>query len=120
MRAHELAAQLPPAELRVWYAELVELPVSEAVAKYKSNVETFADKEAAVAEADLKALVQSHIVEKFGLPPTAAQFISSGIHHLFTVAEGKMNSLIEKGATAIEAATGATDTAGSTTTAPTK
>ena len=74
--------------------------VSHAIATYKGNVETFAGSEAAVAEADLNALVQSSIVQKFGLPPTAAQFIASGIHHLFTIGEDKMNSLIEQGATA--------------------
>ncbi len=83
--------------------------VAHAVATYKGNLETFADKEAAVAEADLKAIVQSSVVEKFHLPPTAAQFIASGIHHLFTVGEDKMNALIEKGAAAIETAAGATD-----------
>ena len=94
--------------------------VAHAIATYKGNVETFAGSEAAVAEADLKALVQSSVVEKFGLPPTAAQFIASGIHHLFTIGEDKMNALIDQGAAKLEAATGATDTAGSTTTAPTE
>lgn len=81
--------------------------VAHAVATYKGNAETFAGKEAAVAEADLNALVQSSVVEKFHLPPTAAQFIASGIHHLFTIGEAKMNSLIEQGATDVIAQTGA-------------
>ncbi|TMQ13374.1 MAG: hypothetical protein E6J90_26740 [Deltaproteobacteria bacterium] len=38
MRAHELAAQRPAAELRRWYAELVELSVPEAVAKIRAEL----------------------------------------------------------------------------------
>lgn len=93
--------------------------VAHAVATYHGNVTTFVDKEAAVAEADLKALVQSSLVDKFHLPPTAAQFISSGIHHLFTIGEDKMHALIDAGAAKIEAATGVTDTSGSTPASPT-
>ena len=77
--------------------------VAHAVATYHTNVTTFVDKEAAVAEADLKALVQSSLVDKFHLPPTAAQFIASGVHHLFTVGEDKVNTLIDAGAASLEA-----------------
>lgn len=80
--------------------------VAHAIATHKTGVVDFADKEIGIAEADTKALVQSSIVEKFGLPPTAAQFIASGIHHLFAIGEAKVNSLIDAGATAAEAATG--------------
>jgi hypothetical protein len=38
MRANELAAQRPAAELRRWYAELVKLPVPEAVAKLRAEL----------------------------------------------------------------------------------
>lgn len=77
--------------------------VAHAIATHTAGVTDYADKEIAIAEADTKALVQSSIVEKFGLPPTAAQFIASGIHHLFTIGGDKVNSLIAQGATALEA-----------------
>jgi hypothetical protein len=38
MRANELAAQRPAAELRRWYAELVTLSVPEAVAKIRAEL----------------------------------------------------------------------------------
>jgi len=38
MRANELAAQRPAAELRRWYAELVKLSVPEAVAKIRAEL----------------------------------------------------------------------------------
>jgi hypothetical protein len=38
MRANELAAQQPAAELRRWYAELVKLSVPEAVAKIRAEL----------------------------------------------------------------------------------
>lgn len=96
-------------EVPMIFATLVNIygpeVVAHAVDTYKGNIETFAGSEAAVAEADLKALVQSSVVEKFNLPPTAAQFIASAIHHLFTIGESTINSLIESGAAAIEAQT---------------
>jgi hypothetical protein len=36
MRAHELAAQRPPAELRAWFSALAQLPVTDAVAKIRA------------------------------------------------------------------------------------
>ena len=39
MRAHELAAQRPAAELRAWYAELREMSVPDAVAKLRTELE---------------------------------------------------------------------------------
>ena len=84
--------------------------IANAIATHKVGVQDYADKGIDTAEADVKALVQSTIVEKFGLPPTAAQFIASGIHHLFTIGEDKVNALIDKGAAAAIAATGATST----------
>jgi hypothetical protein len=81
--------------------------VAHAIATHKGAVTLYADKAIEVAEADTKALVQSSLVEKFGLPPTAAQFIASGIHHLFTIGEAKVNSLIDAGAAKAIAATGA-------------
>lgn len=77
--------------------------VAHAIATHKGGVELYADKGIETAEADVKALVQSSIVEKFGLPPTAAQFIASGIHHLFTIGEHKVNALIDAGAARLEA-----------------
>ena len=38
MRAHELAAQWPAAELRRWYAELLRLSVPDAVAKIRAEL----------------------------------------------------------------------------------
>ncbi|HEU4728560.1 MAG TPA: hypothetical protein VFT22_11735 [Kofleriaceae bacterium] len=38
MRAHELAAQRPAAELRRWYAELLRLSVPEAVARIRAEL----------------------------------------------------------------------------------
>jgi hypothetical protein len=38
MRAHELAAQRPAAELRRWYAELLGLSVPDAVAKIRAEL----------------------------------------------------------------------------------
>lgn len=38
MRAHELASRRPAAELRRWYAELVELSVPDAVAKIRTEL----------------------------------------------------------------------------------
>jgi hypothetical protein len=38
MRAHELAAQRPAAELRRWYAELLRLSVPDAVAKIRAEL----------------------------------------------------------------------------------
>lgn len=38
MRAHELAAQRPTAELRRWYADLVALSVPDAVAKIRAEL----------------------------------------------------------------------------------
>jgi len=38
MRAHELAAQRPTAELRHWYAELLRMSVPEAVAKIRAEL----------------------------------------------------------------------------------
>lgn len=74
--------------------------VANAIATHQQGVTDFADKELDVAAADTKALVQSTIVQKFGLPPTAAQFIASGISHLFTIGETKVNALIGQGAAA--------------------
>lgn len=74
--------------------------VAHAIATHKSGVTLYADKAVETAEADTRALVQSSLVERFHLPPTAAQFIASGIHHLFTIGEAKVNSLIDQGATA--------------------
>lgn len=85
--------------------------IAHAIATHKAGVELYSDKGIDTAEADVKALVQSTIVQKFGLPNTAAQFIASGIHHLFAVGEAKVNSLIDAGATAAIAATGATPNA---------
>ena len=84
--------------------------VAQAIASRQQGVMDFADREASIAEADTKALIQSSIVERFGLPPTAAQFIASGIHHLFTIGEDKMNALITQGAAAAITATGAAPT----------
>ena len=81
--------------------------VANAIATHKAAVEMYAQSGLAYAEADTKALVQSTIVAKFGLPPTAAQFIASGIHHLFTIGGDKLNGLIEAGAASAIAATGA-------------
>lgn len=77
--------------------------VAHAIATHKTGVTLYADRAIETAEADTKALVQSSIVEKFGLPPTAAQFIASGIHHLFTIGEDKVNALIDAGAAKLEA-----------------
>lgn len=77
--------------------------VAHAVATHVGGVKLYTDKGIETAEADVKALVQSSIVEKFGLPPTAAQFIASGIHHLFTIGEDKVNALIDAGAAKLEA-----------------
>jgi hypothetical protein len=38
MRAHELAAQRPVAELRRWYADLLRLSVPDAVAKIRAEL----------------------------------------------------------------------------------
>lgn len=78
--------------------------VAHAIATHKTGVIDFADKAIDVAEADTKALVQSTLVERFGLAPTAGQFIASGIHHLFTIGEDKVNALIDAGAAKLEAA----------------
>lgn len=72
--------------------------IAHAIATHKGGVELYADKGIDTAEADVKALVQSTLVEKFGLAPTAGQFIASGIHHLFTIGENKVNALIDAGA----------------------
>lgn len=77
--------------------------VAHAIATHKAGVTAYADKAIAIAEADTKALVQSTLVEKFGLPPTAGQFIASGIHHLFAIGEDKVNALIEAGAAKLAA-----------------
>ncbi|HEX7836715.1 MAG TPA: hypothetical protein VF469_04580, partial [Kofleriaceae bacterium] len=49
MRAHELAAHRPAAELRAWIAELVQLPVPEAVAKIRAALAT-ADRDPRLAK----------------------------------------------------------------------
>jgi len=72
--------------------------VANAIATHKGAVQMYADKGIDIATADTKAFVQSTIVQKFGLPPTAAQFIASGIQHVFTIGEAKVNSLIDQGA----------------------
>ncbi len=77
--------------------------IADAIATHKTGVTLYVDKGIETAEADVKALVQSTLVEKHLLPPTAAQFIASGIHHLFTVGEDKVNALIEAGAAKLEA-----------------
>lgn len=77
--------------------------VAHAIATHKGGVELYADKAIETADADVKALVQSTLVEKFGLAPTAGQFIATGIHHLFTVGEDKVNALIDAGAAKLEA-----------------
>lgn len=82
--------------------------VADAIATHTTGVTAYVDKELAVAEADTKALVQSTLVEKYGLAPTAAQFISTGIHHLFTVGTDKVNGLIAAGAASLEAQATAT------------
>lgn len=64
--------------------------VATAIATHKVGVIMYADKAIDTAESDVKALVQSTVVEKFGLPPTAAQFIASAIHHLFTIGKDKV------------------------------
>lgn len=78
--------------------------VADAIATHKAGVTYYADKAIETAEADVKALVQSTLVEKHLLPATAAQFIASGIHHLFTIGEDKVNALIEAGAAKAAAA----------------
>lgn len=76
--------------------------VAHAIATHKTGVELYADKAIETAEADTKALVQSTLVEKFGLAPTAGQFIASAVHHLFTVGEAHVNALIDAGAARLE------------------
>ena len=39
MRAHELAAQRPAAELRAWYAELRAMSVPDAIARLRAELE---------------------------------------------------------------------------------
>lgn len=85
--------------------------IATAIATHVAGVKDYADKGIEVADADVKALVQSTMVERFGLPPTAAQFVSSGIHHLVTVGEDKINALIDQGAAAAIAATADTTAA---------
>jgi hypothetical protein len=83
--------------------------VSTAIASHQAGVQMYADKEIAVAGADVTALVQSTLVSKFGsggLANTAAQFVASAVNHLVTVGESDLNALIAKGAAAAEAATG--------------
>ena len=87
--------------------------ISNAIASHKAGVELYAASEVGVAEADTKAFVQSNLVDRFHLPPTAAQFIASGIHHLFTIGGDKIVSLIDSGAARLEAQA---DPAGLTTT----
>ncbi len=77
--------------------------IADAIATHKTGVTLYADKAIETAEADVRALVQSTLVEKHLLPPTAAQFISSGIHHLFAIGEDKVNALIDAGAAKLEA-----------------
>lgn len=87
--------------------------VADAIATHKAGVQMYADKAINTAEADVKALVQSTLVEKHLLPPTAAQFIASGIHHLVTIGEDKINALIDAGAAKAIAATGVAPSSGS-------
>lgn len=77
--------------------------VAEAVATHAAGVTAFADKEIGVASADTQALVQSTLVQKFGLPGSAAQFVASGIAHLFVIGADKVNDLIAAGAAKLEA-----------------
>ena len=88
--------------------------VATAIASHQAGVTMYADKEIAIAGADVTALVQSTLVSKFGsggLANTAAQFIASGINHLVTIGEADLNALIARGAAAGIAATGTTPAA---------
>lgn len=76
--------------------------IADAIATHKGGVTLYADRAIDLAEADVKALVQSTLVEKHLLPPTAAQFIAAGLHHLFTIGEDKVNALIDAGAAKLE------------------
>ncbi len=76
--------------------------IANAIATHQAGVTAYADKAIETAEADTKALVQSTLVERFGLTPTAGQFIASGIHHLFAIGEDKVNTLIAAGAARLE------------------
>jgi hypothetical protein len=76
--------------------------IANAIATHQAGVANYVDSEIGVAAADTQALVQSTLVEKFGLAPTAGQFVASGIAHLFAIGEAKVNSLINAGATALE------------------
>ena len=78
--------------------------VAHAIASHATGVQLYAASEVGVAEADTKAFVQSNLVDRFHLPPTAAQFIASGIHHLFTIGGEKIAALIDQGTTSAEQA----------------
>lgn len=77
--------------------------IADAVATHKAGVELYVDKDIDIAAADTKALVQSTLVDKHLLPASAAQFVASGIAHLFVVGEDKVNGLIDAGAAKLEA-----------------
>ncbi len=83
--------------------------IADAIATHKTGVELYVDKALDTADADVRALVQSTLVEKHLLPPTAAQFIASGIHHLFTIGEAHVNALIDAGAAKLAAEANPTD-----------
>lgn len=87
--------------------------IATAIASHQAGVQDYLDKGIDTASADTQALVQSTLVAKFGnsgLANTAAQFIASGIKHLFTIGESDVNALIAKGAAGAIAATGAVPT----------